>query len=569
MAVLLTKNVSLGSPIMAGDEYAYFALSREFPGLDAILAYDPTIQRTNNVLYFWVAHQLWQNFGDPSLVMRVLQSLIYIAIPALVFRICRPFMAPWKSGAISLVASGSAMSSYTAYFMPETLYQALFFLLAAVAAGVSPRRPVLRAALSGLVVAMLLLTKPHAVALVLATGAALAACVAMPRLFGLTCRQALASIVVFALAAYGAMVAINAGLTGHAQFSPLLFVGTFYSGLMALSPGLFPPGVVWHPAVAGHGIAVAMLAGFPLLAILLGLWAVARGLRSGGSYGMPEMDAGKELSARFAFLAVFSILALITSVAMTVRFTTQIAGTEVFRIHGRYYSFTIALCIATMGIAATFMHADPRVRLTIGRVVRLGGMLGILVLLGVQFWWRRIFSITPYDFPEIWSFALNDFSGSGPTIGTCLVVVGGVGFAAMVWLPQRGTLLFLLFFASVDVAGLLQVSKWQSAHSRAFGPYGQPAAALRILLGPTGTLDRGVIIGPDRGALTYTLFNMRSRARVLLLAPNSEVSAATIGEGADWVLLQGAYKLQIPGTVMLKSEHLTFIVLRPMAPFRP
>src|SRR4051794_655966 len=31
-AIILTaKNISLGSPIMAGDEYAYFALSREFP----------------------------------------------------------------------------------------------------------------------------------------------------------------------------------------------------------------------------------------------------------------------------------------------------------------------------------------------------------------------------------------------------------------------------------------------------------------------------------------------------------------------------------------------------------
>ena len=63
MALLAIKNVNLASPIMAGDEYAYFARSREFPATDAVLAYDPTIQATNNVFYFWIGHILWKSYG--------------------------------------------------------------------------------------------------------------------------------------------------------------------------------------------------------------------------------------------------------------------------------------------------------------------------------------------------------------------------------------------------------------------------------------------------------------------------------------------------------------------------
>lgn len=43
LLALIVKNISLGSPIMASDEYAYFAQAREFPTVDAIMSYDPTI----------------------------------------------------------------------------------------------------------------------------------------------------------------------------------------------------------------------------------------------------------------------------------------------------------------------------------------------------------------------------------------------------------------------------------------------------------------------------------------------------------------------------------------------
>ena len=142
LVALIVKNISLGSPIMAGDEYAYFAQAREFPTIDAIVSYDPTIQRTNNTLYLWIGSLLWRYSGQPALIMRVIQSVLYVLAIVVVFALGRCFMGRRKSAIVALVTCCTAMSSYSAYFMPETLYQLLFFVLAALLVTISPARSV-------------------------------------------------------------------------------------------------------------------------------------------------------------------------------------------------------------------------------------------------------------------------------------------------------------------------------------------------------------------------------------------------------------------------------------------
>jgi phosphoglycerol transferase len=564
VTLLAAKNISLGSPIMAGDEYAYFALSREFPALDAIAAYDPTIQRTNNVFYFWIGHALWTQFPDPALAMRLLQSGLYCLMAVVAFRICRCFIGRWGSLALAAISCITAMSSYSAYFMPETLFQLLFFLLAATLVLVLPFRPMAGAALAGILAALLLLTKPHGVALVVAVLATMLACLLFPGPFAMSRRRAGAMLLTFAGVTYAAMVAANAGMTHTLPLSPMLFVGSFYQTTVA-PPTTLPPWGVLRTVLLGNGVALAMLAGYPLAYMACGAWVAC--VRSRPREGrMEDASATARIRrARLALLTVFAAAALCCAAAMTIKYTADIGGAEMLRIHGRYYSFAIALCVLAMGCTWAMLPVGVALPVGTAWLLRIAGVLGIAVLLVVQFWWRHRFTLAPWDFPEIWSFGLDDFSASGARAGTILVTIGGLCLLAGILKPTYGALLFLVFVGALDASNLERVTRWQFAHGQAFGPYSRPALAMSTLLaGPA--LDHGIVIGPDRGMLTYTLFNMRSRSRVMLLAQDSTITPSMLDDNADWVLLQGHYDIQIPGRVYLQTDKLTLIGLKPLAP---
>ena len=76
---LVAKNVLLGSPTMAGDEYAYFAQSREFPNSHRVYDYDPTMHLTGNILYLWLGKLAWNLTDDPAALIRTLQGFLYIS----------------------------------------------------------------------------------------------------------------------------------------------------------------------------------------------------------------------------------------------------------------------------------------------------------------------------------------------------------------------------------------------------------------------------------------------------------------------------------------------------------
>ena len=273
LVALIVKNISLGSPIMAGDEYAYFAQAREFPTIDAIVSYDPTIQRTNNTLYLWIGSLLWRYSGQPALIMRVIQSVLYVLAIVVVFALGRCFMERRKSAIVALVTCCTAMSSYSAYFMPETLYQLLFFVLAALLVTISPARSVQGAAACGFVTALLMLTKPHGVAIAAAVTATLLVRLITPRNFGSSRRTAMSALVVFGLTTYLSMVLVNAILVGHFRFSPLLFVGTFYQDVL-VSTEFMPHWRDLCPVLLGNGIALYILNGIPAILIGCALWLV-------------------------------------------------------------------------------------------------------------------------------------------------------------------------------------------------------------------------------------------------------------------------------------------------------
>lgn len=568
LVALIIKNITLDSPIMGSDEYAYFAQAREFPNIASILAYDQWIQQTNNVLYLWFGHFLWLNVENPDLVMRVAQACMYILIVPLAFGICRHFLGRLNSAIVSAVACCGAMSCYSAYFMPETLYELLFFMLARVTVAVLPQRPVLGATVCAFLVALLLLTKPNGLAIVFAVGLTLLAGVVLPSLFFHSRSRWFAAFSVFCLATYVSMVVVNDTLTGHLQLSPLLFVGHFYLEYFPDSR-VVPSWSDLYPVLLGNGIALIMLAGIPIVCIGCGSWCVWR--RSHES-DLPK--DGHIQRARFAILTVFALSALLLSVMMTVRFTLDNGGDEIWRIYGRYYSFAIVLCVVAMGASETIWNDGSSMSVPISMVFRGTAIFGILVLLVIEFWWRMRFAIEPYDFPEIFAFGVSDGLGSGPLAGKMLfggvvVVIGCVCLIGILVRPDWTVASFLTFLAVLDIASLTQVSVWQYGNNHNFAAFSQPGTAIRMLLSKP-ELDRGIIIADQPfQQISYTLFNLRSRSQVFILPQNSVVSMSLIDSNVDWVLLVGPYVNHLPGRVIIRGDELELIGLHPIAPFLP
>jgi phosphoglycerol transferase len=543
--LLIMKNVNLGIPIMAGDEYAYFGLSREFPAVDAVSVYDPTIQRTNNVVYFFVGRFLWDYTNDPAMSMRVLQSAVYALAMLILFKLCRQLLGAPSSLMVTAIVAASALSSYTAYFMPETIYIFLFFAIFLTLMRWSHRQIVCGIG-AGFLVALLLLVKPHGLAVFLGVSASWCVFWIAPRHSGMARRESAMGLCTFVLSTYVCLVALNIVMTGNFDMNPMFVVGGFYAGFMSGGSRSLPAMADLGPVVMGNGAALALLIGFPLAYALI---------RCPPDLMRPAAPPEPRHRRLFVFATIL-ILVNAAVVAMTVRFTAFVGGNEIWRIHGRYYSFVLPLYLVLM-LAVQKLSAHSRPTATMN--LRIVAALGLLLVAVLQFLWRQNYVIAPWDFPEIFAFSSWEWRPGAVALGTAVAVAGAIAFAAIILAPRHAALFFIVFFASLSVASLVQTTRWQFAHGRAFGVFAEPAMALRQLILPAA-IDQGVNIGPDRGSLTYVLFNMRSRSKVVLLPPGSTVDASSVGGVPPWILLQGSYDIRVEGMhPAYKTDKLTFL----------
>ncbi len=551
-ALLLVTNVNIVSPIMGWDEYANFSQSREFPDLAHLLTYDP-FPLNYNIVYFWIGHLLWSNASDPALTMRALQAFLYVLLFPVFYCLCRQFLSRWNSVACAFLGLITARSSFSAYFMPETVYVFLFFL-SIMAAVYFFRRPLVSASSSGVLVAVLTLTKPHGIAVAIGIALAWSLCALFPRLVGIGRARSLLALIVFGAAFYFGLISVNALLTSNVEFNPLQFVGDAYGNFWTSRAHPMAPLRDLLTVIAGNAVPLALFIGFPFIYTLL--WLVQR---------VPAQEgAAHDYRERVWFFAILAVCVSAIVLGMVTNFTAQVGGEEIWRMHGRYYSFLVPCYLLLMLAAAE--NRQTRQHTPSLWLLRAAAVMGLALMAIIQFSWRAGYTIAPWDFPEIFAFTTWTWIPGSVELGTTLVLIGVAGFAAILLWPPRGAYIFACFFLIINLASLGQTTRWQFSHARAFSPYTQTAAALRLLI-PPESLDHGVIIGTDRGNVSYILVPLRSRSRVLLLPANSVVDAATVG-GAQWVILDGTFDLRLDtARVVMHKGPLTFLLLRDLPPF--
>ena len=525
----------LGYPLFASDEYAYFIRGKFF-GLDhELVALDPFLQFIDNQLYFAKLHFLHAVGGDATTALvRVLNAVEYGLAGLLLLALFRRLApdATHVPGFVAFLLLPTAIYNFAV--MPETDMVLLGCVLAWLAVVATPRAPLLAAAVAGVVLAVALLVKPHALAmlaallayLVLAGGSAGR---------GDALRRRIAAPLVLLASTWIGLVVLWRLLTGRLALDPGAFLGlTFYGRSLLLNELAGDAAAKWLSVLDYFlaNLVVMVLVFAPALAgAVHGAW---RALRAGRAPAAARLDA----------LALFTLLMLGAHLAMTAHFTAGAAilgAADAMRLHGRY----LAPAVATLPFLAFcyLRQAGPG-------LLRATAASGIVAAVAFAALVVPRYRIYPWDNPLLFAFYQADnryefhFAGLLPQLGWGLAVVLVGGYLAAALWRRAGRAILAAQLLLLLVYGHLLVLDWLVFHSRANADLVARSRAAATIVGP-GAMGDGVLVTERRfGDTAYILYALGNAPRVLLRPAGSVVSAADVGD-ARWVLVNGPYPVDI------------------------
>jgi phosphoglycerol transferase len=554
LAILLIRNLALGSPVMPGDEYAYFSAGQTFPNPAARFESDPYLPRVYSPVFAAYTSLFFALSNRPEIPLKLFNTILFGLSVLLSVRLLNAIREPGTSRTAPVVFLLLPTSAYTAYFMPESAYALLFMLLSVCLVVLVPARAVMGAAACGAVVGAMLLVKPHAVALVVAVTFALASLLVAPAPLRPERRQAVAALAAFIVAAYAVMVCLNGVLTGTVRLHPLLFVGEIYQPYLAQGVSL----ATWLGRVrqmvvilGGHVIVFCALLALPLSTGAALLSSLYRG-RSG-------VSPGEVLRERRLFLLIcFAGSVAASTLAMTTNFTASAAQTlptEHLRIHGRYYSFIFPLFLVL------YFAAVDRVARR-GWPIRSGAAVGcIAATLLVWLQSKRI--INPYDYPEAFAFSAWHGGPRGAVADALLsytaIAAAFAGYAFILWRGRRAAVAYPALLVTVFAISSVSVTAWQRAVSNDTATLRDDARALDDMIRPDEQ-DRGLVVGSEwNGPIAYFMFNFGSSARVLVSPPDASIPASALPAEARWVVLLGGYHVTFPAGESVRTPRVRLL----------
>jgi hypothetical protein len=561
--LLLLRNLALDSPLMAGDEYAYYSAAQTFPNPDSRASTDQYLPRIYSPVFAGYGRLLFGFSARPELPMKVLNTLAFILTVLLYLALLRSVGGTGRQALAAALLLVTPISSYTAYFMPESTYGLFFALLACIVVVLCPVRLLLGAALAGAVVGTMLLVKPHALALLAAVTLALLAQAVAPRAVRPPIPRLLSAIGVFLVCSYVTLVVLNTALSGQQQFHPLLFVGPVYQ--QSLAAGASPRSWLQDSRelasiLGGHLIVLGALLSPAIAAGVAHLRRLYAGVRPASG------------DARLWMLICFAAVVGVATVAMTTVFTSVAARSwehSHLRLQARYYSFFLALFF----LIYFAPHPDAGSRqgqrhFDWFRASAIAGAASALLLFLV--YERRI--IYPFDFPEAFVFSSwqglpGDFAQQTRAM-VALIAIGATAltYGVLAWTGRRAALAYPALVIALFTVGNVGVSGWQLKSSGDNAALRADAQAARQLIA-AGSRDRGVVIGPEwNGPLAYCLFNFQSSPRVLVRDPSTALTQADVPAGAHWVLLLGRYRSQLQITPMWQTGQIAFLDLAARLP---
>ena len=514
---LALRNTGLYPSVFA-DEYTYSKLSRLMP-----------LSESTIPGYIYLKLYSVTNYcGDGFLgCAKIVNSFLFVAAAPFIFLTARRVTGEGVSAYISLLSIIGPISSYTAYFMPESFYFLSFWVTCWYLLSLDCKSGNYRWFVAGAIYAISSLIKPHSLlylpAILLYVGFVF---YRAQVLFSKTSGMALVSLMLgVGLAKFGISY-ILAGSSGLTIFGP--FYGTTVSSVSSGANKFIELLLLALESLKGHVLVIGLAYGLPLVLTVVATTKTLFVRNDLADNSGSQADQYEKL----AFLSLIIILNLICVVAL---FTASVANAgpyeTPYRLHMRYYNFALPLFyLSAAGALSAVTDAKRPVDYILG---------GIFTAVGVFAVWNNLAPYTPsfIDSPEIRGLHVDR---------VYFLVAGGFLISALaLWLvSQRNGLRLYLYLALPLFVAVSTFHVGSEQRNRLVQDVYDKAGIFTKQYLADEDLSKTVIVGSEAGGLFRSLYYLdNAKASLEIIQRGADYDLTKLPTGKDWILIIGDHEL--------------------------
>ena len=543
LLALYSQRLALDLPLFATDEGAY--LIRALLSGEMIARHVPDMPRVDNTVFLWILRGLGELTPSVLEAARVLGAMAYFAGLVAVYRTVRPEVSGPIRPYLLLLVVVFPYHRFVFTALPEGWYVGLLGVMILVTARLYRARPLLHALILGALTAILILIKPHG----LAVGAAFIALAALD--FLLSRQERIATLLLRVLVYAAATVALGGLIqvvAGSPLDNPLLFVGAGYD--RALSASITP-----QTALGGAKALICMICACGLLAgppILLGLADLHRRWRE-------DRDSFRPVPVDLAFL--FTLIGLFATLAMVAIFAMKIstlAASETDRLWGRYFEFFVPILWLTAAPALARARAidSRRTRVVLAAAVSLSlaGLVACLLWGVMLFPWDAT-AMSAFYRPDRARWPLDSFDY--PVFAVALLaslIAAGLTLTRLelekVWLGLVATLAILS--SAFDEAWVRDISPTREVMGLEIGG---ARLIVRDSPGPTA------VFYDDANASRCIVLRLKASARMIMLPPGEALHTSRFAP-YQTVIVQGDHPVSGDGWKVIQPGSTLRVLAR-------
>ena len=534
--LLLARSLGL-YPVVFADEYIYSKFTRLAPlGGAAVPSY----------LYFWI-YSSTGLCGEGFLsCARLLNVLFFVLTAPFIYLLAKKITGERTALLIAALSVLGPINTYTAYFMPESLYFLCFWMFTYFALSLRREHGVLQWSSLGFFLGITALVKPHA--LFLMPALAIYFLVLQLQLAqGRPRANHFAQYTAFFLSAIATKVVIGfilAGPAGITLFGPSyssVAAGSFVNAdrsldLMRLA----------FDNLRGHVLALTILFSVPVAHLLCCsplFW---------------RRGSEPRISTNIALYAALTLAVLLT---VAVLFTAAVLDSGPYessaRLHMRYYNFAFPLLFL---IGASQLSADAVATSTRYRVV-VGVPIATMILYAA-YTYLAPYSPKLVDSPELRGFTVDS--------AVFYFLSGASLFSLTLWIyaERTGARIFVYAFLPLAVAFSTFLANTELRQRLVPDLFDSAGTFTRQYLSKDD-LSQTVVVGSEPGGLIRSLFYLDNpEASFQVIPKGSAYDLAALPAGKTWVLVIGDHSLPKDAFYQLPMDGFTLALTTCTVDFR-
>lgn len=526
-------------PVVFADEWSYSSYSRLMPLSEAGVP---------SYLYLWLYSSTSVCVDGFLDCARVLNSLAIVLSMPFIYLVTRRVASSATAAFVAIVAVLGAFNTYAIYFMPESLYFLMFWLLTWLLLSRDGPASTWHALVVGGLLGLLSLVKVHALFLAPGALAYLAythACARDARWI----RRAVVALLLAGIAFVLIKLAIGylaAGRNGVTVF------GSLYgsqANAMPLAARIYKLTAGSLASLQGHLLSLVFMFGLPIAALFV------RSQPAQAQSGEP-----REPRASHGSVKIYAVLVFLPLVALACVFTAAIEGAGPLelagRLHQRYYNFAFPLLLI---IAAGELR--ERARPSLARWL-VGGVIVIAVAVAMQF---LLPTYTPamVDSPELRGLTVKPF---------VFLIVGIAGIlATLAWVirPRLGAAAFVFVLAPAAALTTTALVGAEVRQRQVPDVYEDASQFAKRYL--RADVARLVVVAPHPAPLLRALFHLdNADVEAIQKEEGTRINRIDLPRDAEWALLIGRYDVpkELDGSLTFDNYSLLHLAGERILDFR-